>query len=291
MDASCIILNYNDADQTISLVEEIKEYEEINHIIVVDNLSTDNSYKVLKTYETEKVDVIITDTNGGYGYGNNIGIRYAHEQYKSEYIIIANPDVHFSNETITKMKCIFNYEKNVGIVAPKALKPTGDDQNLIAWKLQNKIDYGLSASMIYIKYFSNKYYNSSYFIDNKLMEVDVVPGSLLMIKTSYMLKYGMYDENIFLYGEEEILALKFRENGFKTYIIINDTYVHDHSVSISKSFPKAVKQKEMNLTSRKYILNNYYNTSNFEKKFFNIYFKLASLENRIIFKIKDMFNV
>lgn len=39
--------------------------------------------------------LIRTDENGGYGSGNQAGIDYAMEYLEPDYIIIANPDVHF----------------------------------------------------------------------------------------------------------------------------------------------------------------------------------------------------
>lgn len=44
----CVILNYNDADTTTDIINHIKEYSVFNHIIVVDNCSTDNSLDRLK---------------------------------------------------------------------------------------------------------------------------------------------------------------------------------------------------------------------------------------------------
>lgn len=287
MDISCVILNYNDANKTISLIEEIENYSNLDHIIVVDNLSTDNSYEKLKEKESIKVTVLLSDINGGYGYGNNLGIRKAYDEFHSSYVIVANPDVHFTEKNIEAMAEQLDKDKKTCIVAPKALKPNGENQTLIAWKLQNLLDYTLSASMIYIKFFSKKYYDLSQFENKKKVQVDIVPGSLLMVNAEYMMKYGMYDEGIFLYGEEETLALKFREKHLKTVLLLNETYIHEHSVSISKSFPKAIKQKKMNLDSRFYLIKNYYKITKFQEKIISNFFKLAYLENRIIFKIKD----
>ena len=75
---ACIILNYNDAETTRKLVQKIREYTAFQYIVVVDNRSNDNSFTVLKELESEKVKVIETDRNGGYGYGNNEGIKYAY---------------------------------------------------------------------------------------------------------------------------------------------------------------------------------------------------------------------
>lgn len=290
MNISCVILNYNDANTTINLIDEIKDYSNLDHIIIVDNLSTDNSFGKLKEKESTKVTVIHSDKNGGYGYGNNIGIKKAHNDFHSDYIIIANPDVHFTEKNIQTMAEELEYNKETCIVAPRALKPNGENQTLIAWKIQSLWDYALSASMIYIKFFSKKYYNLNQFKDKNRVEVDVVPGSLLMVNAEHMINHGMYDEGIFLYGEEETLALKFKKKKLKTVLLLNETYIHEHSVSISKSFPKAIKQKRMNLDSRLYLLKNYYNMTKFQEKVITNVFMLAYLENKVIFKIKDLKN-
>ena len=47
-----LIINYNDAKTTIHLLENIKHYSCIDQIVVVDNHSTDDSFDVLKAYES-----------------------------------------------------------------------------------------------------------------------------------------------------------------------------------------------------------------------------------------------
>ena len=65
---SCMILNYNDAKIVKKLVTEIENYPVFNHIVVVDNCSTDDSYADLQSLVSEKVTVIKTDKNGGYDF-------------------------------------------------------------------------------------------------------------------------------------------------------------------------------------------------------------------------------
>ena len=66
------ILNYNDFETTQKLVEKMRRFSIIDHIVVVDNHSTDDSYDKLCLLEDEMVIVIQTPKNGGYGYGNNL---------------------------------------------------------------------------------------------------------------------------------------------------------------------------------------------------------------------------
>ena len=48
MDTVAILLNYNDADTTISAIKRLKNCESLDKIVVVDNASSDNSYERLK---------------------------------------------------------------------------------------------------------------------------------------------------------------------------------------------------------------------------------------------------
>lgn len=290
MRTSCVILNYNDAATTIKLLEEIKAYHSLDTIIVVDNLSTDDSFESLRKYTNDKIHVIQTDRNGGYGYGNNVGIRHARKHFDADYILISNPDVHFSDDTVTSMVDFLTNNHDYAVVAPRALTVDGKDQKLLAWKLQPKWDYALSSSIFYLKYLSAKYYTAAYFSGKDAVDVDVVPGSLLMVNASYMMEYGMYDEDNFLYSEEEMLALKFQKKGLKTRLLLNESYIHEHSVSISKSFPSEMKKKRMNLDSRVHVLNHYYEMSEKEKKIIKLLSKIAGFENKCFFKIKSLLN-
>ena len=90
MSTAAVILNYNDADTTIEAVERIRDFCTIDHVIVVDNASTDDSAARIGSFlygleeerpedaEEQRYMLVISDKNGGYGYGNNIGVRYAY---------------------------------------------------------------------------------------------------------------------------------------------------------------------------------------------------------------------
>ena len=65
-----IILNYNSSKLTKSLAKHLLEFGKEFHIIVVDNCSTDESYRILydSFRNTLNVDVIKTESNGHF-YG------------------------------------------------------------------------------------------------------------------------------------------------------------------------------------------------------------------------------
>ena len=106
MKVAIIILNYNSEDDTVKYVETIKTYEVLNKIVIVDNKSTNNNaFKKLLSLKNDKIDVIQSDKNGGYSYGNNYALKYLEEkQEKYDYIIISNPDVSVTQKAI--IECV-----------------------------------------------------------------------------------------------------------------------------------------------------------------------------------------
>ena len=119
---SCVILNYNDAETTEKLVKQIADYNVLHQIIVVDNASTDDSLERLKKLEADqpgRLHVLSADHNGGYGSGNNLGVRYAAGQGGATHVLIANPDVVFSEQSLEAMLSVFARHPEVGIVTAR----------------------------------------------------------------------------------------------------------------------------------------------------------------------------
>ena len=85
---SIIILNYNSGNWLTDCVDSLLKTNYKNYeIIVVDNLSVDNSHKICKE-KFEQVILIENSENLGYCEGNNVGINKA----KGDFLVILNPD-------------------------------------------------------------------------------------------------------------------------------------------------------------------------------------------------------
>ena len=277
----CVVLNYNDADTTLDLLKRIEPMEIIDQIVLVDNKSTDNSLERLKEQESNKVHVVCAKKNGGYGSGNNVGIEYLRKNYSCDYIIIANPDVIFDESVIKKM--INEFDEDTVIVAPLTLNSKKERQLPIAWKVPTVKDYFLFSSIVLNKIFKPFQYPTQFF-NTDICEVDCVQGCLFMLNNS-LIEDKLYDENIFLFFEESCIGKQFKDKGYKTKLLMNVDYIHNHSVSINKAFNSEARKRKITLDSFYTYFENYYSLSGFTKGIMRIYKKIIYIENQILLKI------
>lgn len=100
-------------------------------------------------------------------------------------------------------------------------------------------------------------YPESRFKGKKAAYVDVVHGSMLMVDGRKFLDAGGYDEGIFLYQEEAVLASRLKSRGYKTVLLLNQYYRHEHSASISKSYQGQMERQKLRNASVLYYLKQY----------------------------------
>ena len=268
---ACIIVNYNDSKRTLDLSKQICEYSSINQIIVVENNSTDDSLNYLTSFEHPKYHVVKSSRNGGYGYGNNLGAKIAKE-LGAEYILIANPDVDFSNECVEHMVQTMCTHSKCAIVGAKEVK-----LGTYAWRYTSAIDDVLSASLIFNKLLKKRYYEKNYFANKDLAEVDVVPGCFLLIDLSKFFEIGGYDESFFLYEEEKILFCRLRKK-YITLVDLNAEFVHNHVESHSYALNSILVGKKRLLTSRSLFLQKYRKLNSIMLVGTKIFFALTLVE-------------
>ncbi len=270
---SCVILNYNDSPTTTSLVERIKDYILLDYIVVVDNCSTDDSWEQLQCCRSDKVHVIQAPRNGGYGAGNNFGIRYSSDILNADYSIIANPDVQFDEDCVKKFLQTLQEDSSVAVVS--ARQSNSPD---CAWKNCSIFQYVLATSLFFEVRLKIRFYSEKYFKGKNLVPVFAVPGSLLMVDLKKMLKYGMYDEEFFLYYEEPVLAQKLEDAGLKTMLRLDCSYVHNHHVSISKTYRRWSQQHAILLKSAELFLRKYKKANALKIAFAKLWFAYTKFE-------------
>lgn len=258
-----VLVNYNDYNTTQKFINQIINYKNIDQIVVVDNASTDDSYKKLQQIKHKKIVVLKNDSNKGYASGINLGSKYLIKKYKKCYIIVSNSDIEINREKdIDELIKVMKSDLSIAVVAPVIRQHIGDDKG---WKI-TKPWQDILLNLIYVhRYFNKKFiaYSDKYYHNKKLVEVERVSGCFFIIQSEILEKIRYMDENTFLYYEENILATKLKRNHYRTILVQDIEVFHNHSVTIDKSINSLNKYKILK-QSQLYFEKNYNNASKFD---------------------------
>ncbi len=287
----CIILNYNDANTTIALLNRIRNYQSLDAVILVDNASTDDSAARLRKEVGGKVILAEAPENGGYGAGNNLGLRYAAGIFQADYALIANPDTEFSEACVRELAETMERRQEIGVIAPVQVTPAfgekaavpGSRENTLtgpaAWPLRPWLYDLLESGPVCRRIFRPVlHYDPWKYAGRKLVRVDCVPGSLLMADVNRMLACGGFDEQVFLYEEEYILGQRIRALGAETVLHTGLKYFHHHGVSIGKSRSSMLSRQKLREESTLYYFRKYLKATPAQLLFSRIFFAAVNLE-------------
>ena len=262
-----VIVNYNDYETTKRLLDNVKDYKVLKEIVVVDNKSTDNSLEELRKLKNKKITIIDSGENKGYSYALNVGCKYLINKYKSLNIVISNSDIIIESELDIKDLNSYISTKNV-IVGPTIIQ--GNDLNRgfkipSPWQdiKQNIVFFGKRVLAKELSYPDNYYHKD-------ISKVDTVSGCFFMISSKHLEDMGDFDENVFLYYEENIMGIKTKKLGKNIIVANNVDVIHDHSVSIDKSL-KRIKKYDILKTSQEYFEKVYNGATKIELFFLKVF--------------------
>lgn len=290
MKISVIILNTNDYTMTASLINMIKDYKCLNHIIVVDNNSAGNDYALLKAISSDKIVVLKSPENKGYSFGNNIGINWSVKNTDDEIIAIANSDVEFDEKFVEIILQHFEKEKDYAIFTGVQKDTHGNFASHPFWPNYTIHQYfyqKISELLPVIKSPDFSYSRKMLKTNKEVIDVGAVEGSLFFIRKSDFEKIGFFDDNIFLYNEENIIAKKLAKINRKTGVITNISYIHygGHST-------KSVKNKKIlnyYCDSAVYFFNNYMTDNIFLQNLNVVFCRLLRTKSFFASKLKKLF--
>lgn len=282
MKVAIIIVNYNDVDDTVRFVGQISKYKNIDRIVVVDNMSTTiGAFEKLKKLESSKVDVIQSEKNGGYDYGNNIGFKYLNEKNeKYDYIIISNPDIDVSETAIKNCIDVLEKNNNVAVCAPRMFNKDNKPIRRSAWKMRTfKLDVVHATRLLEIIFYkvlrNGEYSNKEY--EQEQLEVEAISGAFFVIKNNILEKINLLDENVFLFYEEDILAKKLSKLNLKTISLNTEKFVHYESQAIGKTFNYFKKINQL-YKSKMYYHKKYNNINFIQVIIFKLLYLLRCVE-------------
>ena len=268
-----VIVNYNDTKNTLNLVDELYTFNNIDEIVVVDSGSTDNSLEDLSKVSGIKV---LPAENKGYSHAMNVGAKYLVDKYKDINIILSNSDISIKDEDV-----IDELNKMIDDTTKVAM-PAINENNTIKYGWRNRSKYiDLLVNIPFINRFyrdSLIYYKKEYY--KGIVTVDCIYGCFFMINGKALEEIDYFDENVFLYYEEDILAKKLKEHNYLAKCNCNIEIKHMHNATIGNNVSNLNKYKIH--AQSKFYYEKIYNKARLSM----ILFKLFYLINLIPYKIK-----
>ena len=189
--------------------ECIESLPKDSNIIIIEN---SNSLEFKKKLEAKysKINVIAQE-NTGMGSANNKGIKLC----KTDYAFVINPDVKFYENTMSELITLSSKYNDYSILAP-----ISDD----------------------IKYPNFKIINKKIKNDNPdFLNVDSVDGYAMLINKNKFSDNIYFDENFFLYLENDDLCLRKKKENNKIYVAKKAKVQHLGAKSHSPVYEKEIE--------------------------------------------------
>ncbi len=199
MKLSFVIVNYKSREYLKKCIASVfNNVKNIDFEIIVVN----NDQEKLEIGERQNdITIIEINKNVGFGRACNIGAKVA----EGGYVCFLNPDTKIISTNLQMIIDEFSKNEKVGVIGPKIISKNGEVQK---WSVGEKITI-LNLFKNNLKFLQTK---KIWLAKNKI-SVDWVTGASLFIRRSLFQKINGFDENFFLYYEDNDLCERVKENG------------------------------------------------------------------------------
>lgn len=224
---STIVTYRTKKDELLKAINSFLNTELKVKLFISDNSPTNELEDFVKDIKDNRIEYIFNNNNGGYGWGHNVVIRKIVD--KSKYHLILNPDIYFEHGVLEKIFKYMEQNKNIGQLMPKVKYPNGELQYLCKL-LPTPKDLFLRRfcpikSIIEKNDYKYEMRNTGY---NKIIEVPILSGCFMFIRTEVFESIGMFDDNIFMYMEDFDLCRRIGGK-YKTIYYPQVEIIHKHA--------------------------------------------------------------
>jgi len=244
---SVVIVNYKTSKLVIDCLESIY----INlakgidiSVFVVDNNSGDNSYNIIRSEVKNRnwnlwVTVLAAEKNGGFSYGNNIGItKCLSINPFPDYIWLLNPDTLVHENAYLELVNFLEKHPLAGIVGSR-LEDLDGTPHVSAFRDFTVIGEMLSGFRFSgLSWLFSKWLIAPVEISKSLHKTAWVAGASMMIRREVFQGIGLFDEDYFLYYEEVDFCVRTRRAGWECWYVPESRVVHFVGAATGISDPR-----------------------------------------------------
>ena len=203
MDLSIIIVSYNTSEMIVNCLRSVMAtHGGGKEVFVVDNASSDGSVAIIRE-SFPSVYLMVNLENRGFAAANNQVLPYC----RGRYIFFLNPDTEVMPDTFREALSFMEANPRIGLAGARIINSDGT--------LQESVSY---------RYPGQKYATGE--LTGLKGPIACVLGAGMIARTDIMERIGGFDEDFFLYGEDQDLCLRIRKLGYEIGYIPSAVVVH-----------------------------------------------------------------
>jgi GT2 family glycosyltransferase len=216
--ASAIVLNYNGRGMVEEAVQSLLDQDLPGvEVLVVDNGSADGSGDDVERAFGARIGFIRAERNLGFGAGNNLALRVA----RGRHLILLNNDAAAAPSFVRHMVAAAETDARIGMVAARVL----DYERRDVLDTLGHLMYpdGLNRGRARLEEDHGQY---------RECRTALFPSGAAALYTRAMLDdIGLFDEALFLYGDDAELGLRGRVAGWRCALAYDAVVYHRYSRS------------------------------------------------------------
>lgn len=232
-----VILNWRTPEMTLQSAEAaLREMEGIaGAITIVDNDSGDGSFEAMTAAVAargwSRVRVLQSGHNGGFGAGNNFGIRAGLPGgVRPDFVYVLNSDAFPDSGAIAALLAHLQTHPEAGFAGSYIHGPEGEPHLTtfrfpsVASELEGAMRFGPVSRLLRSRAVPVP-------IPDRTTRVDWLAGASLMMRMEALDRIGLFDEGFFLYFEETDLCLRLARAGSEVHFVRDSRVTHVGSAS------------------------------------------------------------
>ena len=288
-----VIVNYKTPDMTLDAISaclrELAHYPDAR-VSVVDNDSRDGSYDKLRSAVadagwSDRVEVVESDHNGGFAYGNNFAIRPALERAdKPDYVYLLNSDAFPDTGCIERLVEFLDAHPEAGIAGsyvhgPEPVPHKTAFRFPTPWsELESTLGLGIVSKLL-------DRHLVALPMPEATQQVDWTAAASMLVRREMLDQIGLMDDGYFLYFEETDFCLRARRAGWSCWYVVESSVTHIGSVSTGYQDRSRPTPTFWYASRRRYFLDNHGRLTLWAA---NLAFVAGALMRRVRYLLTDL---
>ncbi|MFE8032215.1 glycosyltransferase family 2 protein [Thiohalocapsa marina] len=256
-----VIVNYNAGLLLTKCVSSVLADEVGAEIIVSDNASTDTSLALLRDQfgDDPRLSILENGANLGFARANNVALGHA----CAPYVLFLNPDCLVAPGALERMLRFMQDTPKAGMAGCVVRNPDGSEQVASRRVIPDPwigLARVLRVEHVWPSLLAGKRLDRT---DEPLpegpAEVEAISGAFMLVRREALEQVGPLDEGYFLHCEDLDWFVRFRQAGWKIYLVPDAEAVH-YKGACSTRRPLAVlwhKHRGMGRFFRKFQFDRY----------------------------------